>query len=199
MAEPARALLALWNDVDPAMDAEYEAWHGQEHVPERLTVPGMVWARRYAADDAAGPRYLTIYGLVDLGVLASAPYQRLLDHPTPWSRRMRPALRNVSRWACELRIERGAADWQALHTLGFDAVPVEAEARLRDASAGGFVAQRSESAKPLPWLAGAQAHEVTGSVLIGVDGGAAADAGRGLDFGAAPRWVRRFRRLPQAD
>jgi hypothetical protein len=41
------AILALWNDYPAAMAEEYEAWHTFEHVPERLTVPGMRAARRY--------------------------------------------------------------------------------------------------------------------------------------------------------
>lgn len=35
------------DEVLPAVQAAYEAWHAHEHVPERLTVPGMRWACRY--------------------------------------------------------------------------------------------------------------------------------------------------------
>ena len=103
MAEKATALLALWNDVDPALDTQYNEWHAKEHVPERLTVPGILWAYRYGRSEADGtPRYLTLYGLRDAAVLDSEPYQRLLREPTPMSRTMRPALCNVSRWVCTL-------------------------------------------------------------------------------------------------
>src|SRR5688500_2038945 len=103
MNDQATALLALWNDVGPELDAQYNDWHAHEHVPERLTVPGILWGRRYGrpAEDGA-PRYLTLYGLRDAGVLDSEPYQRLLREPTPMSRAMRPALTNVSRWICTL-------------------------------------------------------------------------------------------------
>src|SRR4030095_38350 len=93
MRDAATALLALWNDVDPGFDAEYNDWHADEHVPERLTVPGILWGRRYGT--GAGermPRYLTLYGLQSADVLESAAYRQLLDQPTPLSRTMRPRL-----------------------------------------------------------------------------------------------------------
>ena len=106
----AAALLALWNDVTPAHEDEYNDWHACEHVPERLTMPGFVWAQRWRAVEAEGPgpRYLTLYGLAGLDALESPEYKRLLAGPTPWSQRMRPHLLHLSRWACELRAGRDA-------------------------------------------------------------------------------------------
>lgn len=84
------AVLALWNDVTPDVDAEYNTWHASEHVPERLTVPGMLWGRRYRRlCNSAAPRYLTIYGMRDAQVLESDAYRLLLSRPTPMSARMR--------------------------------------------------------------------------------------------------------------
>ena len=75
----AGALLALWNAVDAAFDADDNAWHANEHVPERPTVPGMLWGRRCGRinADVATPRQLTLCGLRDAAVLDSEPYQRL--------------------------------------------------------------------------------------------------------------------------
>ena len=108
-AEGAGAILALWNDVTPELDAQYNDWHANEHVPERLTVPGMLWGRRYAAlEGTGGPHYLTLYGLREVTVLESDAYRRLLANPTPMSARMRPHLQNLSRWVCVIRASRGA-------------------------------------------------------------------------------------------
>ena len=41
------AFLALWNDIAAARDAEYNLWHTREHVPERLSVPGILTGKRY--------------------------------------------------------------------------------------------------------------------------------------------------------
>jgi hypothetical protein len=164
MTGPATALLALWNDVDPARAAEYEAWHAVEHVPERLTVPGMQWAYRFGR--AAAPRYLTLYGLRDAGVLEGAAYQRLLREPTPLSRRMRPALQNVSRWVCTLVEARGLEQGShlAVWTAGQeDHGPARG---LLHPARGRLVAQRLPQASPLPWLHAGQAQAIEGHWLM---------------------------------
>lgn len=92
-----RGLLVLLNDIEHRWRREYEIWHSREHVPERLSVPGMTSARRYVRLDGSLPKHLTLYAMRDLSVLDGAPYQKLLNTPTDWSRRMRPAFRNVRR------------------------------------------------------------------------------------------------------
>lgn len=163
MPEVATALLALWNDVDPQRETEYNDWHAREHVPERLTVPGMLWALRYAhAGGTTLPRYLTLYGLRHVAVLDSAAYQRLLAEPTPASRAMRPALRHIARWVCSLDVEQGIDR--------FDKLDVRVSAQAMDApralpATALLVATRIPGAADLPWLAGGQAQAVEGHGL----------------------------------
>lgn len=157
----ATALLALWNGVAPEHEAEYNRWHAEEHVPERLTVPGMQWARRYAALwPQRGPRYLTLYGLRDASVLAEDAYQRLLRQPTPWSARMRPFLCDVSRWVCTLAAPHAGPQggWLQLHTFD-DAAPAPEQA-------DDLLAERLLDAAPLPWLQGGQTLAVDGRWLV---------------------------------
>lgn len=156
----ATALLALWNGVTPALDADYNAWHAQEHVPERLTVPGMLWARRYGAFwPQAGPRYLTLYGLRDAQVLQEDAYQRLLREPTSMSARMRPHLCHLSRWVCTLQTPHGGPGGEGLRVQTFDMAP----ARMPPPDA--LLAERLADAAPLPWLQGGQEHAVHGHWL----------------------------------
>ena len=163
MPEAATALLALWNDVDPLHDAEYNEWHAREHVPERLTVPGMLWALRYGRlGGATMPHYLTLYGLRDAGVLDSAEYQRLLSGPTPASRAMRPALRNIARWVCKLEVEQGIDRFQRLDVR--TVLRTSATVPMPPAAAW-LVATRIAGAADLPWLAGGQAQIVEGNHL----------------------------------
>lgn len=166
----ATALLALWNDVDPALQAAYETWHAHEHVPERLTVPGMQWACRYGrVGEGPMPRYLTLYGLRDAEVLEGEPYQRQLREPTAMSRRMRPALHNVSRWVCTL-VEAHGLD-QARHLAVWTAEAADAAAgpwsRVPGAC-GRLVAQRLPQACPLPWLQAGQHRGLAGERLVAV-------------------------------
>lgn len=95
------AFLALWNDVDADVEAEYERWHTDEHVPERVGIPGFLAGRRYRSDAADQPRYFTLYDVNDAGVFDSAAYRDVIEHPTPWSATMRPRLRSVVRATCE--------------------------------------------------------------------------------------------------
>lgn len=158
----AGALLALWNDVDPEVEAAYEDWHANEHVPERLTVPGILDARRYAAMTAAvRPRYLTLYALASAEVLDSAAYRHLLTHPTPASAGMRPHLRNVARWVC--RLHRTAPLWPEgpVHVRTTDdatTTPVHVASPL-------LLAEHLPQAPGLPWIASGQALKVEGRWL----------------------------------
>jgi hypothetical protein len=52
--------LALWNDFDPAREAEYECWHTFEHVPERVGIPGFLSGRRYRAAERSESQYFTL-------------------------------------------------------------------------------------------------------------------------------------------
>jgi hypothetical protein len=163
MPEAATALLALWNDVDPQRDAEYNQWHAREHVPERLTVPGMLWALRYGRVGAgAMPRYLTLYGLRDAAVLDSPQYRLLLAEPTPTSRAMRPALRHIARWVCQLEVEQGIDRFERIDVRTLSRVT---SALLTPPATALLVATRIPDAKELPWLSAQQTQAVQGSRL----------------------------------
>ena len=167
MLDGPAALLALWNDVDPTLETQYNEWHALEHVPERCRVPGILWGLRYARiDEAASPRYLTLYGLRDAAVPDSEPYQRLLREPTPMSQTMRPALRNVSRWVC--RVHR-YGDLDAHPQLAVWALAQRAQAIDKRAGIGGdagLLAERLRDASPLPWLRAQRQQDIDGDWLV---------------------------------
>ena len=101
------AILALWNDYPATMAEEYEAWHTFEHVPERLTVPGMRAARRYVS--AAGKEsYFTLYELESLAVIEQPSYLDLVRNPTPWSQKMRQHFSSVLRIPGEIAVKAGS-------------------------------------------------------------------------------------------
>ncbi|WP_052391878.1 DUF4286 family protein [Paraburkholderia bannensis] len=112
------AFLALWNDVDADVEAEYDRWHTVEHVPERVGIPGFLAGRRYRSDAAEQPRYFTLYEVKDAAVFESAAYRDVIEHPTPWSATMRPRLRNVVRATCEtVQSMSGAAATAAIAAI----------------------------------------------------------------------------------
>lgn len=94
-------LLLTMTDPPVGMEEEFNAWYDDEHLPERLAIPGFVSARRWVADVEPGQgRYLATYELSSPGVLSSAAYLERLNHPTPWSRRCLGACLLFRRWAC---------------------------------------------------------------------------------------------------
>ncbi len=100
------AVLAIWNDVAPGGDAEFDHWHTNEHVPERVGVPGFLRGRRYLAVSGSH-RYFTLYETESLDTLARGPYIERLDNPTAWSRRALPLFRNNNRSACRVVLSLG--------------------------------------------------------------------------------------------
>jgi hypothetical protein len=168
------ACLAIWNDVEPAREAEYNLWHTSEHVPERCGVPGILEARRYVAPDRDRHRYFTLYDLRDLEVLASPPYRDLVESPTPWSAAMRPAFRNFLREPCEILAAGGVGIGGAAATFRFslvrDAEPVSAEAARR--LVAGFHERLTPCAICLGAVTAADAHPLAGGIApeMPVDG-----------------------------
>lgn len=84
MAEPKRrGLLHVQMDIAPEHEDELNTWYWQEHLPERLAVPGFLSGRRFEIVDGGPPKYLAIYDLEDVSVLDSPEYQRLINPPDP--------------------------------------------------------------------------------------------------------------------
>ena len=126
MALTGNAFLALWNDIARAREPEYDRWHTQEHVPERVSVTGFHGARRYVNRAREHHRYFTLYDVAALAVFEHPEYVDLVQHPTPWSASMRPDFANFLRATCEVAASKGDGIGAALAILCFQ----DAAARL---------------------------------------------------------------------
>ncbi len=126
---PPPAFLALWNGVTPERRAEYEAWHGVEHMPERLGAPGFLAARRYRAE--GGDDYFTLYELESLAALETPAYHALMHEPTAWSLRMRQAMTGFRRLPCRTALGHRGGQGGALATLRIASAAPAALAALR--------------------------------------------------------------------
>jgi len=83
-------LLMVWADVPSDKEKEFNRWYNEEHLAERLAVPGFLSAARYEAVKG-GPRHLAVYELESPAVLESEAYQRVQAQPTEWTKRAGPA------------------------------------------------------------------------------------------------------------
>ena len=93
-------LLMVWADVPADKEAEFNRWYNEEHLKERLSVPGFLSAARYEAVKGS-PKHLACYELESPAVLESEAYKRVQMNPTPWTKRCSPnvigttSIRNV--------------------------------------------------------------------------------------------------------
>jgi hypothetical protein len=133
MADHGRGLLAVWTDIPAHIEDDFNRWYDEEHLAERLGVPGFLNARRYRALQGT-PKYFALYDTVDAQVLQSEPYLRVLNNSTPWTQRVRPHFQNFVRNEYELLCTLGtipekASPYVLTVRLGIDA---EHEAEFND-------------------------------------------------------------------
>lgn len=89
-------ILAVYNDVEPSMEAEFNRWYNCQHVLERVAVTGFRSGRRYRAI-GKGHRYFACYETDSSDILVSTQYLRCLENPTDWTRKVMPHFRNMVR------------------------------------------------------------------------------------------------------
>ena len=86
-AKKGAGVMMVFVDVDPEMDADFNAWYNQEHVSDLLRMPGFLNAARYQALKG-GPRYLACYELESVEALQSPEYLEIRRNPSEWTRKM---------------------------------------------------------------------------------------------------------------
>ena len=82
-------LLMVWCDVPADKEAEFNRWYNQEHLAERMSVPGFLSCARYEAVKG-GPKHLAVYELASPDILQTAAYKKVAENPTDWTRRAGP-------------------------------------------------------------------------------------------------------------
>ncbi len=115
-------ILAIWNDIDPVVEADYHEWYFQQHLLERLSIPGFLSARRYEAT-GTGPKFFTFYHTRSVEVMRSPAYLERVNHPTDWTRRNMASFRGMNRTACRETIDLGRG-------VGSVAITLEVKAAL---------------------------------------------------------------------
>ena len=122
--------LVLNFDVDPVALAEHDHWHTKEHMPERLSIPGFLRGTRWIAEGAS-PRYLVIYEVRDVNVLAGTDYLQRLNHPSTWTSKIMTSVRGMRRGFCRVEASVGLGLGHALLQVHY--APLEGRRQaLRD-------------------------------------------------------------------
>jgi len=89
MAKKGNSLLMVWCDVPADKEAEFNRWYNEEHIAERLSIPGFLSAARYEAVKG-GPKHLAVYELENAAVMESEAYKKVSNNPTPWTKKTGP-------------------------------------------------------------------------------------------------------------
>jgi len=93
-------MLLLFDVVQDAIP-EHDEWHTHEHLPERLSIPGFVRGTRWVALQGQ-PRYFVMYEVEQLATLTSGAYLDRLNNPSPWTSKMMPNYRGMTRGFCSV-------------------------------------------------------------------------------------------------
>ena len=76
-------ILVVMMEVDPDHEAEFDRWYNEEHLPERLEIPGYVSARRFKLEEGNGMlKFLCIWELEDASPLDSDQYKAQRARPS---------------------------------------------------------------------------------------------------------------------
>ena len=109
MATTTAAVLAVWNGVIQEYEDDFNDWYVNDHLPERVSLPGFRRGRRWQSVGPE-PRYFTFYETDDVAVMASERYRERLETPTAWTRRIMPAFIDMNRSICRVTARLGSGD-----------------------------------------------------------------------------------------
>ena len=77
-------ILMVMMDVDPEDEEEFHRWYNQQHIPERLEIPGYISARRFKLEsgDDGMLKYLCIWEMDDSSAMEHEMYKAQSADPT---------------------------------------------------------------------------------------------------------------------
>src|SRR5712692_1554502 len=142
MAQKGRGIFMVYVDIDAQHVQEFNEWYNKEHLPELLSVPGILSAARYEAVKG-GPQYLACYELESVVVMQTPAFT---SRPrTPWGQKVSPSVigKNLTRIVGEQIYpdgmempERGMAP---VLQIGRMSVPAEVDAEWNAWYSGEYV------------------------------------------------------------
>src|SRR5262249_50477764 len=82
-------LMMVWTDVPADKEKEFNRWYNEEHLAERLALPGFLNGARYEAVKG-GPKHLAVYELESIAALETPEYKKIRSNPTAWTKQCSP-------------------------------------------------------------------------------------------------------------
>lgn len=129
MALAGDGAVAIWHDVAPQGRQQFYAWHGTEHMPERVAIPGFSRGRRYVAIRAE-LEFFNLYETRSPQILTGSDYLQRLNNPTPWTTATVKHFRRVARSLCRVAATFGGGQGGLISTWRYDVAEGEAESHI---------------------------------------------------------------------
>ena len=126
MSLAGKGAVAIWHDIAPEGREDYYNWHGQEHMPERVGIPGFLRGRRYVALRAS-LEFFNLYEAQTPDVVAGPDYQARLNNPTPWTASVMKYFKNVARSVCRVAATSGHGQGGLIATWRYDVPDARAD------------------------------------------------------------------------
>ena len=118
MALCGEGAVCIWNGIAAGGLDEFYAWHNEEHMPERVGIPGFRRGRRYrAADNDTSPLFFTLYETETPEVMTGQDYLNRLNSPTPWTQSVTQTFRDTFRALTRVKATFGPGSGGALATV----------------------------------------------------------------------------------
>jgi hypothetical protein len=114
-----KGVLAIWNGIDPAAEGEFVRWHVEEHIPERVDLPGFLRGRRYVAVDG-DPKFFNFYETCVATDLSSPAYRARLNAPSEWTKSVVRFFQETSRTICTVAATLGRGEGAFVEALRLD-------------------------------------------------------------------------------
>jgi hypothetical protein len=84
-----QGFLAIWCEIGSEDLVDYHNWQTQEHIADRIYSPGFLGMRLFTNVENPCAHFF-LYATENPGVLSSPSYLKILDNPTPWTKRLMP-------------------------------------------------------------------------------------------------------------
>ena len=111
-----KGVAAIWHNVAPDIQPDYNHWHCSEHMLERVSIEGFLRGRRYDAINGR-PQFFHFYETTTPAVLTSPAYMQRLNNPTPWTQRIGPHIKNNNRTLSQVVHSVGCGVGAAILTI----------------------------------------------------------------------------------
>ena len=125
MALAGEGAVAIWHDIAPEGRDQFYAWHGEEHMPERVGIPGFLRGRRYVAIRAS-LEFFNLYEAQSPQVLTGTDYLSRLNTPSPWTVSSVKYFSGVARSICRVAATFGRGQGGLAATWRYDVADADA-------------------------------------------------------------------------